>query len=254
MKKWFGLMAILLSSYIIFIGATAPITLLLNNVSYPKNVNLSGVTGTIWQFKIEQLNVGDIKIENVSAKLSFLSLLSLSPEVKLTFGDALLSGPEGKVTVNLSRDELTISSLALFVVANDVVSQVTLPLPATAQGNVDLLIEKMTFSYSDNNVNTLKCTDAIGEFSWKGAGVIAMEQNIKLGTFKADIRCEDDAVMVVVNPKNNLGLSFNLYARLNKRLSGDGYLKPGNKFPQQLQGALPFLGKKDDQGRYRLKF
>jgi general secretion pathway protein N len=38
------------------------------------------------------------------------------------------------------------------------------------------------------------------------------------------------------------------------RVSGNGFLKPGAKFPPELINALPFLGRKDNQGRYRLFF
>jgi len=37
-------------------------------------------------------------------------------------------------------------------------------------------------------------------------------------------------------------------------MSGNGFLKPGAKFPKVLNDVLPFLGKKDNQGRYRLSF
>ena len=254
MKKWFGLLAVFLMSYMVFICATVPMTLLISNITLPKNVNLTGVTGTLWHAKIAQVNVGTITLQKVSADLSFMSLIALSPELKLVFGDALLASPEGKLTITLSSDKVILSDTELFVAANDIVSQLTLPLPATAQGNVTVKLENMSLSYADNNISTLKCTHATGELTWKGAGVIALENNVKLGNFKADINCKDNILTVIVDPKNNLGLSFNLYARINKHLSGDGYLKPGVKFPQALQGALPFLGKKDNQGRYRLRF
>jgi general secretion pathway protein N len=254
MKKWFGLLALFLSSYLVFIVLTLPVSLLINNVPLPKNIHFSGVQGTIWHAQIAQVNLGNTRLEKVTTRLSFLSLLSLSPEVELTFGDALLSGPEGEFTLRLSSDELSISKLSLLVAANDIISQVTLPLPATAQGNLEVLIDEMRFNYVKSDFNTLTCNTVVGSAIWNNAGVVALEKNVKLGKFSADLSCKNEAVTVIVNPKNNLGLSFSLYARMNRNLTGDGYLEPGEKFPQVLQSALPFLGNRNAQGRYLLKF
>ncbi|MGB0936303.1 MAG: type II secretion system protein N [Colwellia sp.] len=253
MKKWFGLVGLFLSSYIAFLIATIPVALILNNVSIPKNIQISGAEGTVWNASVEQVIFGKLTLDKVSSELSFVSLLSLSPTVKLTFGDALLTTPEGELTLNISSEELRLSNVSLFMKANDVTSQLALPLPVTALGNVELNIEELAFHYQQNNFNTLECTDAKGRASWQSAGVIALEQNIKLGRFNASLTCSDKAIMLTVDPKNDLGLSFNLYARMNKRLTGDGFLKPGEKFPKVLESALPFLGNKNAQGQYLLR-
>jgi general secretion pathway protein N len=254
MKKWFGLVGLFLSSYIAFLIATIPVALILNNVSLPKNIQISGAQGTIWNANVEQITFGKLTLDNVSSELSFLSLLSLSPTVKLSFGDALLTTPEGELTISMSSEEFNLSNASLFMKANDVTSQLALPLPVTAVGNVELSVEEMTFHYQQNNFNTLECTEAKGRATWQGAGVIALEQNVKLGRFNANLTCSDKAIKVTVDPNNDLGLSFNLYARMNKRLTGDGFLQPGEKFPKVLENALPFLGNKNAQGQYLLRF
>ncbi len=137
----------------------------------------------------------------------------------------------------------------MLVSANEVAQQLTLPLPVSAQGNIELTINQARI-----NIQSKQCLKIKGEVSWSKAGVVALEQNIKLGRLNADISCEDDALVLIISPKNNLGLTFSAFVRKGGRISGQGYLKPANKFPKALNSVLPFLGKKDHQGRYRLSF
>ena len=84
--------------------------------------------------------------------------------------------------------------------------------------------------------------------------MIALEQNIQLGNFNAKISCEEGALALLLSPENDLGVTLNAYLDQSGRVSGNGFLKPGAKFPPALISALPFLGRKDNQGRYRLFF
>jgi general secretion pathway protein N len=101
----------------------------------------------------------------------------------------------------------------------------------------------------------LSCSKAQGEVLWSRAGVVALEQNIKLGKFTTEISCDEGNLLAKVSPKNNLGLSFDGVLTLaTQKISGKGYLQPGAKFPTQLKSALSFIGRPDNQGRYQLRF
>lgn len=249
MKKKFAIAAIFLITYLVFLVATLPSTVLLKQLTLPKHIVLSGVAGTLWRTRIDQVSVGQTLIEQVDVQLSFWSLLTLTPKLDISFGDPLLSGAEGKLVLEISTQEMTVTNLSVFVRANEVAQQLTLPLPLSAQGNVALQISEARVNLQNN-----QCLAAKGEVHWSKAGVIALEENIKLGAFKADISCEDGVLAVELSPKNNLGLTFSAYVRRGGKISGTGYLKPGSKFPKTLDLALPFLGNKDNQGRYRLSF
>ncbi|MDX2368701.1 MAG: type II secretion system protein N, partial [Colwellia sp.] len=172
------------------------------------------------------------------------------PKLFITFGDAFTAGPEGELELVLSSEKAKIHDLKLLLKANEVAQKITLPLPISAQGDVELIVLNAEVDLKDNN----KCIVLDGTVVWSKAGVIALEQSIKLGDFNADVSCENGALALIISPKNDLGLTFNAYVRKGGNISGNGYLKPGSKFPQALNDALPFLGKKDNQGRYRLSF
>ncbi|MBL4766099.1 MAG: type II secretion system protein N [Colwellia sp.] len=250
MKNKLAIAVIFLITYIGFLIATLPTTLVLNQVSLPKNMQVSGVTGSIWSTEIAQVNIDGTSVAKVNAKLSFWSLFTLAPKLSITFGDSFIAGPEGKLELVLSAEKVEINELTLLVKANEIAQQFTLPLPLSAQGDVELTLLNATIDLANNN----QCITANGSISWAKAGVVALEKNIKLGNLSADITCEKGALAVIISPKNDLGLTFSTYVRNGGKISGNGYLKPGAKFPPALNDALPFLGKKDRQGRYRLSF
>jgi general secretion pathway protein N len=250
MKKKFAIGIIFLITYLGFLVATLPATVVFNQISYPKNISLSGVSGSVWHTNIEQVVVGEVTINKIRAELSFWSLFTLAPTLPVTFGNSFLVGPEGKFDITFSQEKIEIENLSLFLKATEIVQQLTLPLPMTAQGDVEITLDHAVIDIADKN----KCLAVKGLVTWSKAGVIALEQNIQLGNFNAKISCEEGALALLLSPENDLGVTLNAYLGQSGRVSGNGFLKPGAKFPPALISALPFLGRKDSQGRYRLFF
>lgn len=252
MKKWFTLGVIFLASYLVFIVATLPLALVINNSKLPKNISIQAISGTVWQGEIGQVTVDKNIIKQVTTKLSFWSLFTLMPKVDISFGSDILAGPQGQLTLAISQSKLNLSDVNIFLSANEIAQQARLPLPITAKGEVEL-----NFSDISIALDTRKCSEAKGKVDWSRAGVIAMEQNIKLGKFSSNITCEKGELVAKIAPKNDIGLSFTAYVSStgnSVRVSGNGYIKPGVKFPAKLKSALSFLGNPDAQGRYRLNF
>lgn len=250
MKKKFAIGSVFLLTYIGFLIATLPATMLLNQVETPKNLSVSGVSGSIWHTHVERMVIGKTSIQKIEAQLSFWSLFTLKPKLSVAFGDPFIAGPEGEFELVLSQEQAQINNLKLLVKANEIAQQLVLPLPMSAQGDVELTVSSAVIDLQKNN----QCIAAKGSAVWSKASVIALEQNIKLGDFSADLSCEKGTVALIVSPKNDLGLTFSAYMQNKGKISGNGFLKPTAKFPKVLNDILPFLGKKDSQGQYRLFF
>ncbi|WP_281559284.1 type II secretion system protein N [Thalassomonas sp. RHCl1] len=233
--------------YLIFVIATIPAKLIFNFVSLPKGVVVENLSGTVWQAEIKRLATQDVELNRVTASLSPWSLLVFDPAVSLSFGDDLLPGPQGEVQVSGLLGNLTLSDADILLSANDISRQLDLPVPVNASGDVSVKLDTLVFDKPF-------CAQAAGLVSWQKAKVTALEQSVTLGPLSADISCEQGALAFNIQPKNDLGLTFSAYLRQGGKFSGQGYLQPGDKFPESLKGALPFLGKKDAQGRYRLGF
>ncbi len=248
MKKKFAIGVMFLITYLGFLVATLPATVVFNQFEMPKDLLVSGVSGSIWHANIEQVVVDKMVLKKIQTKLSFWSLMTLAPMLPVTFGDSFLAGPEGKFDITLSQGKIEIENLSLFIKANKIAQQLTLPV--TAQGDVEIMLSHAAIDIEDKN----KCIAANGVVTWSKAGVVALAEKIKLGTLNAKIACEEGALVLVLSSKNDLGLTFSAYVSQGGRVSGNGFLKPGAKFPPALSSALPFLGRKDSQGRYRLSF
>lgn len=247
MKKWFAYIAIFLFAYVFFVITVLPVNFVLDKFTLPSNVKVSGVSGTIWQADVKQVSVDDIVIENARIDVNPLSLITLNPEVSIEFGDAVSNAPEGSLTLSGLFGAITAEDVAITVAADLIAQQLPMLVPVQAHDYVTLTMRNFI-------VGQPICEQAQGQLSWKKASVTALDEKVKLGELKADIGCEQGALTVTIDPKNDLGLTFTAYLRDPHQVTGSGYLTPGQEFPQQMRQILPFLGNQDSQGRYRLNF
>ena len=142
------------SSYLIFLIATAPASLVLNQVKLPKDVMVQGLSGSIWHAKAQKVYVQNTVIENVNAELDVISLLSFSPSVDVTFGDAMLPGPEGAMAVSFVSGNLHINDAN----AGRVLSE---PFQQTEFNEtlLDMLTSKNWQQWQDNALHYMRNSD-----------------------------------------------------------------------------------------------
>lgn len=232
-------------AYLVFTIANLPAKFVLAQVNLPKNIHLQHVSGTIWHANIKQINTDKLTIHDVNAKLSLVSLITMSPSVLLEFGDAMKFGPVGQLTLIKQGDGFVIEDANIDVAANDLLANANLPVPVVAKGD-------LTLKLSEFLLGKPLCSVLQGQLTWPKAQVKALEEKVKLGSLKATLSCEKGAIALTLDEKNDLGLSYTAYMRQWGKFTGDGFVKPSDKFPPQLKPILNFLGKPDNQGRYRL--
>jgi general secretion pathway protein N len=247
MKKWFAYGSIVFSVYLVFLIAILPAAWLVTFVKLPNNIQVSELTGTVWKSKAKQINITGTAINNVKSELSFLSLLMFDPKVTLAFGGALVNGPEGQLTASQLLGDLKISDVKISVEANSIAEKLMLPIPMQAHNFIDLTIKEFVLGKPI-------CQQLSGTVLWNKAAVTALSEKVKLGRLSANLSCEKGALALAISPKNDLGLTFTAYVHSMKKASGHGFLKPSDKFPAAVKPLLSFLGKTDNQGRYRLGF
>jgi general secretion pathway protein N len=247
MKKWFAYGAIFFSVYLVFLIATMPAAWVVSFVNLPKNSQVSELSGTVWQSSAQKVRIDDVEINNVSSELSIISLLMLDPKVMLTFGGALVSGPEGRLTASQLLEQIKITDLDISLAADQIVQKLNLVIPVQAHDFIDVRVDEFV-------VGKPICEKMKGSIKWKNASVTSLSEKVKLGALSADLSCDKGALTFVIAPKNDLGLTFTAYLRSMNKASGNGFLKPGAKFPEKIRPLLSFIGKADNQGRYRLNF
>jgi len=247
MKKWFAYGSVFFSLYLVFLIATIPATWLVSFINLPKNSQISELTGTVWQSNAKQLSIDDIQINNVTSELSLLSLLTLDPKTEVTFGGTLVSGPEGKLTISQMFEQVKITDLAINLATSQISEKLNLAIPVKAHNFVDIKIDEFILGKP-------VCEQMSGSVQWQKASITALSETVNLGSLSADLACEKGALTFTIAPKNDLGLTFTAHLRSMKKVSGNGFLKPGANFPEKIKPVLSFIGKPDNQGRYRLRF
>ena len=247
MKKVLLISSAFFGVYLFFLIVLMPASFVINWLTLPKNITLGQVTGSIWQANISSVEVKQLQVKKVETQLSFFSLLVMNPSIQMKFGDPLIAGPEGQGRVSGLLDQLTIEELSLSVKANTIVEQLQLPVPISAHDFVDLQLDNFTLGEPI-------CSQLVGNILWDKAAVTALDEKVKLGKLSAKLSCEQGDAVLTIDPKNDLGLSFTASIGKGYRSSGSGYLTPNSKMPESIKQVLPFLGKADNQGRYRLKF
>lgn len=246
MKKAFSLLALFICCYGVFLLAQLPVNWLVAQVNLPSAVKLQNVEGSVWQANAERIDVAELSLHKVQAQLSAASLMTLDPAYQLSFGGALLDGPQGKVELSGLGEEKNLRQASLQMAAQDIVPYLSLPLAVEAYGRVVLTINSLTLKGN-------KCTAVDGKLAWHNAAIGALEQTFELDQFHATLSCEQGQLAINILPDNLLGLSFTAYLQPGRGVSGNGTLTPPANFPDALKPALAFIGRPDRQGRYRLQ-
>ncbi len=247
MKKSIGIVVGFIAVYLIFLIALAPASALMSWVVVPKHVSMHGLSGTIWQPKVEQLDIQNLSVHNIELALSPWSLMTLSPSVSATFGGGLSDGPQGMAELQVSGQSLVLTNTVVEFPAQYIVPYLKTPVPVEAFGLV-------LFNAQEITMDGGQCVKASGSVQWQKGALTALDENVELGNFNGTLRCENDLLTLDIDPKNVLGLSFLSQVNDEGKVSGSGYIKLGNDFPTKLKGVLSFLGKPDNQGRYRVYF
>ncbi|ASP48154.1 type II secretion system protein N [Cognaticolwellia beringensis] len=246
MKKKFAYTAIFFTAYCVFVLALMPASWLMAQIKLPKNVAVSAVEGTVWHTRILQVMVDDVVINQVQSSLSLMSVLMLDPKLDITFGNALVNGPEGKLIISGLLSDMVVEDAQINLAANTVATRLNLAIDIIAHEKLQLNIERFI-------IGAPICSELEGTLQWRNAAITAFEEKVKLGGLAAKLTCDKGEIIADVEPNNNLGLSYRAQIKQGGRFTGSGYLTPGTKFPEQLKATLSFLGKPDNQGRYRLK-
>jgi len=233
--------------YLFFLIVTLPASVLFNQIKLPKNIQIGSVSGTIWQSNINAIHTEQVDLVNVDVSLSLFSLFVLDPKLDITFGDSLVSAPEGKAKVSGLMSALHLTDVELNIAANTIASHLNLPIPVNAHNDIFIQLNEFTAGQP-------LCSELTGNIKWQKAAVTVLDNKVPLGELSANLECNQGSIELTLLENNNLGLAFSLVVGVGFSTSGNGYLTPNNHLPEEIKQVLPFLGQPDNQGRYRLSF
>ncbi|MDN4502957.1 type II secretion system protein N [Alteromonadaceae bacterium BrNp21-10] len=246
MKSTVKIVLSAIALFLFFLIWHLPATVVLDRVNLPKNIRLSGVSGTLWQGHLQQLVVNGIAINDVDWQLDALPLLMAEVQAQIDAGNSrdieevALSGQ-----ISLSTDHIQLSDAQVYVPASTLLAQVKLPLPIDAQGRFSVNISQLDYPQ--------KCQQLSGKGQWLKAEVTGTQGPIVLGNFDALLSCQQDDVAIVIQSGNSFGIDATVLVKPNGKYAVNGKFKPSESLPQEVHQAAAFFGKTDAQGFYNIK-
>jgi general secretion pathway protein N len=247
MKLVFKWGAICLTIYIVFLIAKLPAAQLISRVELPEELSIHAVSGTIWNGHAGTVTFEGIPVKNVNWELAFLPLLTGTVSADIKAGNIREVDDislEGHVALSSSR--IQGKDIQVFFPTSLVITSLPLPIPVDASGRFKIALQEV--DYSEH------CEVLTGKGLWLKAKVQGTQDEIELGNFEANLKCENEDVVMTINEPNSFGLSA--VARIPSSLDFtiNGRFKPDPSLPDEVHQAAQFFGKKDSQGYYPVKF
>ena len=255
MKKILSLVLLFIVSFIGFVVYLAPAAVVLDYAKpyLGKSVQLSGVSGTVWQGNAQQASVNSQTLNNITWQLKPLNLFTGTIAVDIKFGKLRgFDSPYGKgsIALPLGFDMVTLDTVSVRVPADMVMKNAQLPMPLPAKGNIKLAVKNANILLQDKSK---LCTEFSGQVETHNLSVQGLQGWIEFDTIEGALGCSSGAISIAVTKANQLGLQLEAeYGKLGVKVSG--FVKPDSSMPKQLHDAVKFLGRPDGTGRYPLKF
>ncbi|MEM0912240.1 MAG: type II secretion system protein N [Pseudomonadota bacterium] len=248
MKIWQWVLLCVLG-FFIFLVANAPATLLYRFIPEHSDIAVVQPSGTLFNGKMASLGYKGIVLDDFSWTLSPVSLFLGKATLDIKGGDlrhAQKASAEGEVSVSLfNLSHISASDLIVSVPIKSVLAQVNLPVQISAKGKVRVDIDVASV--------TEQCLELAGTGNWNNASIDLNQQAVSLGSFIADLSCEDGAFAAQVGGDNKFDLDATFILSTDGRLLQSGTFQLDPSLPQAMRQAAVFFGDPGPSGRYVLR-
>lgn len=236
-----------LAIYLIGLIAYLPARLVVALVPIPAQLHLHGVSGTLWQGRINYLQFDQRSLEGIEWQLYPLALLAgqlaadveIAPTVKNPIdGSARLqAGLFESLRVENARFNAELGTLGAWL---------NIPNLVPLQGNVVLGVTE--FQYGDPVCTELNARAGVYEVKTRIG-----QQWHELGDFSLQLGCQQGWASVLIEPNNSLGLSVNgTIAPSNVDLGVA--MQPNSTTPAPIRDLLRMVGEPDVNGKFSFRF
>ncbi len=202
----------------------------------PHALAYSDARGTIWRGALGGASVAGVSLGDVSFQLSPLSLLGLSPEVRLSAKGGAITG-DGRISI-ASGMRVKLSDVTADISLGAVAPRGVFGAPAN--GRATIAITSLVFS------KRAGCREASGDLWTDVLDAPAKRFNLPALPIAGDMHCDGDALVIALKGENDrTGADVTL--RLNKSLTYEisAMARPSE---ESIASALRVFGFEDDNG------
>lgn len=251
LRKWLKWGVLVALSYGLFLLLMMPVGWLAPKLPLPADLQLSGLSGTIWQGEAKQLQVQQLQWQQVQWQWDSKGLLrgELAWQVRAS-GDVRVRARAG-ARLSLSGISMFTEQALLDAPADQLLSRFRLPVPLAVQGDLSLNLRNWQKSLSGAGW----CDALSGDLWWQSASGSSFGQNLQLGDLNASLDCEENGALLAIVSGEGGQVLPELQASLQPdgQAQVDGFLLPGEDIPSNVRSLLGMMGRPDSQGRWPIR-
>jgi general secretion pathway protein N len=244
----FRLIIIAVVSYVLFMLLLTPASWWLKLIPLPAKLQLGPVTGTVWRGEVAGLRYQQLQFDTLRWQLNGKALFSAKLQFAVQSGSAQNAAlPYINATLSYGFDGGTASNSLLRLPVAQVLPLLSLPLPVDATG--ELVLDVPLFEQGQP-----WCRQLSGSASWQQARLQTPSATwLDLQNLFGTLNCDNGTVVLTTDGANLLGLDITAVINAEQLLV-NGTIKPDSSMPEEVHQAMQFLGRPDEQGRYRMRF
>ena len=233
--------------FIVFLLAKLPAAQVIPRLPLPDNLSISQVSGTLWNGHANQVIYNGLQVLDVDWELGVLPLLLGKASLNIDAGsmrDAEQIAIKGNITI--SARGISSPGTKVYAPTPLLLAQLQLPLPVYASGRIMVDINELEHPKEG-------CKTLSGKGRWINGAVIGPEQEISLGSFEADLKCDNGPIQLTLAPDNTLSLSGTATIDHKGQFSAEGKFKVPSDFPKEVRDAAALFSPPDAQGFHTVK-
>ncbi|WP_165310032.1 type II secretion system protein N [Vibrio ziniensis] len=247
MKKVIGYVTVFVTVFITSALVNLPARFVIQKLPIPSQLEITGLQGTIWQGSAEQIHWENRNFGDVAWQFKPSALFGARLEVALRFGRGSELNLRGKGLVGYGLSGGYAQDTIISMPADVALTQVALPVPISAQGQLELSINQYAYQAPF-------CLNGHGSLAWNSANLESPLGSLALTQAVADLQCDNSTVKIKGSQKSEqVSSEFSAQLSPNYSYQAEGWFKPGAEFPQQLANQLKWLPKPNNQGNYTFK-
>lgn len=234
--------------FVICLLATLPASHILHRIPVANNMQMAGVSGTIWSGKIQQINVNGVQLSPLRWSLSGLGLITGKASLDVDVGQVRELDEifvRGQIAVGLFNQTFFAENLTVRMPAQQALNQANLPMQVLAKGAVEV---KLSDAKVQLNGQQALCEAIEGTGQWRNAQVLTPSGLVDLGVFDAALGCTEQNLTIQVTEPNAFNLTFNATGRDLQSLKVSGRFKIPNEMPNEIKAVGRFLGQVGTDG------
>jgi len=232
------------SVYLLFLIATAPMAKIMKLLPEYEHIDYLGVSGSFWQGKVESVAFPEGRLSNFRWDTQWSKLFTGQLVSNVRFGgkDEL----SGKGTLGSGLFGSFAENLQLSLPMSMVLEKVTLPLPLTGKGELDMNIKIAS-------AGSPICGEFDAQLNWLDGQLVTQAGTLNFKQVKAVFSCVEGLPVAKITEKSEqLELELDLKLLGQKQFHLKGWIKPGAKMPKGMINTLNFIGERDGQGSYQI--